>query len=481
MSEEKRKPVLEDFCVPRNYAKSAVFPLWQSSSRTSAPFTNENIANLLKDPYASYKKLRDASNWLYANNSSYVNIIDYMAHLLSFDYVIYPEETTKNKSTMKDRFDEAAKLVCNASIREIYPEMLKRTFVNGATYWYDLGDKTNTIYVEIDSRICQLALIDDDNIWRFYVDLSQITQDRFYEMPEEIRNAYTTWTEGGKKKDKTTQTLEGMQIELPSNYYLVGKRGFVLSSHIEKMKNDYPLLAPMFSDLNTLGENKTYLNETLKAEAVKIVHLKIPVDENGIPLMDKDIIQAYHESAKEHLPPNVAPLTNPFDITSVALEKSQQNQTNLVQHSEEVVSVDSGISKTIFSAETTNGLAYSTSKDVAKMLPYYYYFTNIVNYKIRAQKMQIKFLPHGFKDRLDQHKQAAADLPLGGSRMLWLATSGLEIYDAMKLLEFEQQIDIDSILPVKASASQMSSDEVGRPVVDEGSKADSTVKVDERK
>jgi hypothetical protein len=479
LDEQKKKPVLEDFCIPRAYAKSAIFPLWQSSSRTSTSYTNEQITNLLKDPYASYKKLRDVSNWLFANSPSYGNIVDYLAHLLSFDYVVYPAEVKKNKTTIKDRFQEAAKLIRDASVKEIYPEMLKRTIVNGSTYWYDLGDKTNTIYVEIDSSICQLAMVDDDNIWRFYIDLAMIKADQYYEMPEEIRNAYDDWVDGGRKKNKEEREIEGTKIAIQNNLYLVGKRGFCLTSHIEKMRNDYPLLAPLFKDFNTHEENKTYLNDTLKAEVIKIVHLKVPVDENGVPLMDKDIIQAYHDSAKEHLPANVAPMTNPFEVSGISLDKSQSNQTNLVEHSQTVISNDSGISTTVFSTETTNGLSYSTAKDVAKMLPYYYYFTNIANYKIKAQKMQIKFLPHSFHQRADQHKTYAADLPLGGSRMLWVATSGLEIYDAMKVLEFEQEIDIDELLPVKASAAQMSGDEVGRPQKEETEKADSTVKTEQ--
>jgi len=434
---------------------------------------------LLKDPYASYKKLRDVSNWLFANSPSYGNIVDYLAHLLSFDYVVYPAEVKKNKTTIKDRFQEAAKLIRDASVKEIYPEMLKRTIVNGSTYWYDLGDKTNTIYVEIDSSICQLAMVDDDNIWRFYIDLAQIKPDQYYEMPEEIRLAYDDWVIGGRKKTKEEREIEGTKIAIQSNLYLVGKRGFCLTSHIEKMRNDYPLLAPLFKDFNTHEENKTYLNDTLKAEVIKIVHLKVPVDDNGIPLMDKDIIQAYHDSAKEHLPANVAPMTNPFEVSGISLDKSQSNQTNLVEHSQTVISNDSGISTTVFSTETTNGLSYSTAKDVAKMLPYYYYFTNIANYKIKAQKMQVKFLPHSFHQRLDQHKTYAADLPLGGSRMLWVATSGLEIYDAMKVLEFEQEINIDELLPVKASAAQMSGDETGRPQKEEVEKADSTIKTEQ--
>jgi hypothetical protein len=154
-----------------------------------------------------------------------------------------------------------------------------------------------------------------------------------------------------------------------------------------------------------------------------------------------------------------------------------------VQHSEAVVASDSGVSTTIFSANTTNGLAYATSKDVGKMLPYLYYFTYILNYKIKSQKMQVKFLPISLKDRLDWHKQYSADMAMGGSRMLWMATSGIEIYESLKIAEFEKLIDIDSLLPVKMSGNQMNAEDGagGRPTVDEGDKAEGTVITDKYK
>jgi len=463
-------------CVPRIYAKSNVFSLWTTGGKSSAQFTNEQISNLLKDPYTSYKKLRDVSNWLYANSQVYVNLIDYLSKILAFDYVVFPEETTANQTTMKNRFYSATKTIAEASVKEVFPVMLARTFVNGSTYWYDLTDSQNTIFVELDSRICQMAMIDNDGIWRYFIDLSMITQDKFYEYPSEIRDAYTEWVTKGSSRSKEMKQIEGDNIEIPSNLYLVSKRGFTLTSHMEKSKNDYPLLAPMFKDLNVAEDNKTYLNDTLKAETIKLVHLKIPVDDEGFPLLDKDMVDAYHESAKEHMPANVAPMTNPFEVTAIALDKSQQNQTNLVQHSQSVITNDSGVSATIFSADTTNGLAYSTQKDVQKMIPYLYYFTNIINLKVKSQKMKIKFLPIGAKERLDWHKQYSADLAMGGSRMLWLSTSGIEIYDALRVLEFEKFIDIDSLLPAKMSANQMNTDDVGgRPEVDEGDKSDQTV------
>ncbi len=475
---ETPRSQVNDFCVPRNFAKSAVHPLWQNNPRTSTVFTNEQISNLLKEPYKSHKKLRDVSNSLYATCPQYSLIVDYFATILAFDYVVFPDNVSVKEKTLKKRFMDATKKVRDSNIRELKTVMLTRMIVNGSVFWYDLSDNQNTIFVEIDSKLCRMAMIDSDNLWRYFIDLSLLTQDKLYEYPLEIQDAHKEWMDAGRLKANVLKEIEGQSVTLPANLYLVSAKGFCMNAHMEKVDNDYPLFAPMFKDFNVHEDNKTYLNETLKAEAIKLIHLKIPVDkDDGTPLLDKDTIDAYHESAKEHLPANVAPLTNPFEVNAIALDKSQQNQTNLVQHSGKVIATDSGISETIFSAETTNGLAYSTAKDVGKILPYLYYFSNLINYKIKDLKMKVRFLPIGFKDRMDFHKHYAADLALGGSRLLWLATNGLELYDTFNVLEFENEIDIDSLLPVKIASSQMSGNsEGGRPELDEGEKSDETVK-----
>jgi hypothetical protein len=360
--------------------------------------------------------------------------------------------------------------------------MLKRAIVQGEAYFYDLSDSENTIIVEIPKEFCVLSHIDDDNLWRYYVDLALITNIGLTELPEEIQNAHKDYIDKGisKTKKQITDT-----VYIPDSYYEVSKKGFAIMIHMQKKAHDYPLLAHMFSDLSLLNSDKSYFNEFIKDDAVKTIHQRVPVDqESGLPIMPKEVIEAYHNSSKEHVGKNISIMTNPFEVEGIALDTNQRNALNVVEHDIKVLQNDSGISETIFNANTTNGLGYSTKADSARMYPLLYYFTNLVNYKIKQHKCQVEFLHTNIFEKLEVHESYRTDLLSGGSRSLFMATSNIDLYSYMNLTEIEKVLDFDSLLPPKLNASQGNANDLnpnGRPPKTGDDAADSTQKVNEYK
>ena len=361
------------------------------------------------------------------------------------------------------------------NIKSTLPIMLLRTLRMGSTYWYDLGNGSDTLFQEIEPNLCKLAFIDEDNLWRYYIDLEKITSELLVVLPDEVKNAYKTWNESKKSKTKRKRVVDKDVLEVEDNLYLVSKRGFSLFIHMEKTANDYPYFSNMFKDLNNYEYNKEFLNDNLKADAIKLIHLQIPVDKDtGAPLMDEDLARTYHESAKSHLPANVAPLTNPFKVQGITMDQSQKSQINLVDHSKSVVQTSSGVSDTLSSATTTNGLSFSILNDATEMFPLLYFFNNIINYKIRETKFKIKFLQITHYNREDWHKIYTADLANGGLRSLFISTSGIGMYDFYAASKMEEILDFDSLLPAKLNANQMSGNEAGNPGLDDKEKSPST-------
>jgi len=237
----------------------------------------------------------------------------------------------------------------------------------------------------------------------------------------------------------------------------------------------------MFSDLSLLNTDKSYFNEFIKDDAVKVIHQQVPTNDEGIPLMGKEIIEAYHSSSKEHVGKNISIMTNPFKVEGIALDKNQQSAINVVEQDIKVISNDTGISDTIFNATTTNGLGYSTKSDSARMFPELYFFTNLVNFKIKQHKCQVEFLHINIFEKPDVHESHRADLLSGGSRSLFMASSEIDLYTYINLAEMEKLLDFDSILPPKLNASQGNLEDLnpnGAPKKKDGDKADSTTKVD---
>lgn len=469
-----------NFYIPRNYARSQVQPLWATSSTTSVnPFTQEQITTMLKNPYANYKQLQLVSEYLMNTNSNYNNIVDYLATIMTFDNVLFPFGITENQTTVKNRIYNSAKIISKMNLTNIVPIMLKQAIIYGESYWYDLSDGENTIIDKLPREICVLSQIDDDNLWRMYVDCALIYPTKVYELPEEIQKAYDDYIKNKKSKGKK-QINEYTFI--PESYYEVSKKGFAIFVHMEKKAHDYPLLAHMFSDLSLLNNDKSYFNEFIKDDAVKTVHQKIPISDEGIPVMPREIIEAYHNASKENVGRNISIMTNPFEVEGITLDGSQKAAINVVEHDIKVIQNNSGISETIFNANTTNGLGYSTKADASRMYPLLYFPTNFVNYKIKQHKCQVEFLHTNIFEKLDIHESHRADLLSGGSRSLFMASSEIGLYAYMNLAEMEKLLDFDSMLPPKMNSSQMNSEDLnsvnGRPKTKEGDKGDSTVVVD---
>jgi hypothetical protein len=466
------------FFIPHNFARSKLEPLYASSTNTSvSAYTVTQINDYLKNPYNNYSNLQKVSDYIYNTNSIYGNYLDYFVNLIPFYFMLFPMYTTDKADTTKNRMLYSAQTIFKMQLENIAPKMLKRVLKDGEAYFYDLSDSENTIIDDIPKEICVLSHIDDDSLWRYYIDFSKVNPNTLTELPSEIQVAYKAWEDNKKPKTKT----EGV----PDYYFQVSKRGFAIFAHMIKKTHDYPYFASTFADLTMLTDDKSYFNTYIKDDALKLIHQEIPTNkESGEPLMDKDLAQIYHTSAKENVGQNISIITSPFKVTGIAIDKNSQSAMNVVKHDLDVLNANSGISTTVFSADTTNGLGFSTTKDAGKMYPLLYFFNNFVNYKIKQYKCLVQFLHVNIFDKEKVHEKYRTDLLDGGSRIAFMGTAGIELFAYLSMLQAEQELKYDDLLVPKLNASQSSAEDLnanGRPAKKPEDASDSTTTVNKNK
>ncbi len=442
---------------PKHYfASSQIYAENMNYKPISRPYTKKQIEKALKNPLINYQVLQQVSNYLYAVSPSYQNHIEHMANILAFDYILFPIDFTDNKTTMMNRLLSASKKAKQSQVKTVYPKMLERTLVQGETYWYTLTDNENTIYIEIPAKFCEVYEIDSNNLFRYKIRLDLLNGDIVKSLPEEIKTAYNSFHEN-KAKNKKNQKLDKNDA-MDSLKYKVSEKGFAILAHGLLSVHDYPYYANSFIDLLQLEEDKEYLNSYIKDDNVKMVHNKIKTNDEGIPLMPEPVIRQYHETDKKHVPKNVSVSTTPFDKQAISFDSSSKTQINIVEQSKKNVQDDSGISSLVFNNEksSSNALKDSIKADKNRMLPFLKFFNAILSYQLKSFKFIVSFLETDKFTKSDDHEDIRTDLQSGGSRMLFIATSGLEIYDFFQISQLEKIIGIDDYMPIMIPGSQQS-------------------------
>jgi hypothetical protein len=439
------------------------------------PFTKEQIDKALKNPLQNYETLQHMSNYLYAVSSAYQNTIDYFSNILAFDYIISPTDYTDNKTTMMNRFLGAAKKMKQLQAKSVFPKVIERTLIQGESYWYTLTDSDNVIFVEIPAKFCEVYEIDSNNIFRYKIKLNLLNDNIVKSMPLEIKTAYESFKTNKNQKVQKLDKNDAMN----SLKYEVSEKGFAVLAHGLLNIHDYPYFANMFTDLLMLEENKEYLDEYIKNDNVKMVHQKVGVDkDSGKPLLDKDVIQAYHNSTKNHVPSNVSVSTSPFEVAAISFDNSSKTQINLVEQSKDNVQDDSGVSSLVFNNEksSSNALKDSIRADKNRVVSLLKYFNAVATYQIKTFKFIATFLETDRFTKSDDHEDARTDLQSGGNRMLFLATSNMELYDYLQIAQLEKIIEIDDYLPIMIPGSQQSgldpNNRGGRPIGEKGNITD---------
>ena len=461
----------EDQLTKHYFAVSEIYAESMNYKPVTRPFTKDKIETALRNPLKSYQTLQAMSNYLYATSSAYQNIIDYMSNIMAFDYILSPKEFTDNKTTMMNRLILAAKKAKQSQVKTVFPKMLERTLIQGETYWYTLTDSDNTIYVEIPARFCEVCEIDSNNLFRYNIKLNLLNENIVKSLPEEIKLAFNNFQNKNDNSKKSKNNKSDLK-------YKVSENGFAILAHGMLDVNDYPYFANMFPDLLQLEEDKEYLNSDIKDSSVKMVHNKIQTDENGLPLMPEPIIRQYHTMDKNHVPKNVSVSTTPFEKSAISFDNSSNTQINLVEQSKKNVQDDSGISSLVFNNEkaSSNALKDAIRADRNRIIPFLKFFNAILSYQLKSFKFNAVFLETDRFTKSDSHEDIRTDLQNGGNRMLFIATSELEIYDFFQIAKLEKIIDIDDYLPIMIPGSQQSGIETekknGRPEGEKGNISD---------
>ena len=97
-------------------------------------YSQESLANLVKDPMANNKLLRDISIILYGTNGIFTNTVDYMTAMPTLDRVVVTHGS--NKTSKKKNKELMESVLRTIREKEIIRDALWRGMVEGIAFYY---------------------------------------------------------------------------------------------------------------------------------------------------------------------------------------------------------------------------------------------------------------------------------------------------------------------------------------------------------
>ena len=427
-------------------------------------YTRADIIKYLKNPETNAKQLRNASIYLYEVSAQYRRIVNYFAHMCPLTYIMYPFkfDTTKevNEKAFKASYKKATDFMAIFNLQHEMRKALVTAWREDifAGYIYQTKDsfyirKLHPDYVKIASIV--------DGCYMVAFDFSYFRgrEDELESYGEEFISKYDDY-----KKDSS------LRWQL-----LDEKRQFCL-----KISEDvkYPLI-PLAGCLLGIFDIEDY-KELQKGASVlrnyKALGLKLPTDEQGNLMIDKDFADQFYEQLSNITPENIGVFETPMDVEVYDFEKSGAEDPDKTYEAIRNFYNDAGVSALLFGSDkqTAASLNISITSDECVCFAVNRQIERNVNRLLKGlsgtQKFQITILDISEFHRQQFHDIMLKDAQYGVPVKSAIAASlGLNPPNMSAMLYMENEILKlhDNMIPLQSSYTQSSDNEGGRPTAEE--------------
>lgn len=460
---DKQLQSINEMLEKRNYALLNGIPSLSTEMYRPRQLKREQIRKAVTNPYANVELLQQASSLLKATNGIYKKVLNYQSTILTNDYMIYPIQIEKLKTSEKidKSYQDIALYLDKLNIKNVAPWIYERVLEQGEVYLYELESPSGTIMQEIPNSLCKITSI-EDGVQKFSINLSKINEKIAPSLPKEIQNIHR------KFKSKTLNTkdlIDGYFYELKKNAV-----AFNLDMYSAK---GVPFFSTAFDDLMELEDMKDLKSENAIIESVKLIHQKLPIDkETGVVLMNFKVAKAYHDATKANLPRGTSITTNPLDLQSITLSDGSNKINQYVTQSLDSIYDTLGINSELFNGNkaSNEAIAVGIVADGFLTKRLQMLVQNWINYKLARYKKggglwKVRFIDTTHFDKNDRVKIARDDMAFGGLRTEFLATKGYTPLESRNLLKMEQMLGFDELMIPQAS-SHTASAKAGRPQKD---------------
>ena len=426
-------------------------------------YNKETMLKWLESPgtRSNAKNLRTASQYLYNASNHYQRLINYYAGMMLWVYYITPLSFDREKvkpDAFRKQYFKVTQYLEEANIPHEMYKMCVIALRDGAAYGVFRRGKNSSFIQQLDPQYCQITSI-TDGTYGFSYQMSQVDEedlDAWY--PPEFKKMYQAYQNG-----------EGEWQEVPMEV------AFCLKA--DDSIDDYTI--PLFASVMPLLldiQNYMALQETAtELQNYKLITGNVPLNDDGTPKIDWNLVQMYASHIMNALPPQVGLAVAPWKLEAINLsQQSANNDVDIVSRSIDNFWTTSGTPPTLHGSaiETSGGLEKAIVADEMLserlMLQAERIFNRYLKTLGGSVMFKIKFLPVTKYNQEKMVKIYKEGGTYGMAKTLYYVAMGIPQYDLSGLSYIENNIShLEELIPLQSSHT-MSGDEqsAGRPELD---------------
>ncbi len=451
--------------------------------QTSFSYTVEDVERALQQ--SDYIRMREISDYFYANSGIYRRIIWYFAGMFKFHNMVIPH--FKNQITVSENrilrdFQQCLDLVDSLSIKQLLKDITFYVFKDGAYYGYLRDDFAAPVMQQLPFNYCRSRFKSKNkNVIEFnisYFDKEyRTTEDRqevLKQFPKEFNKYYQQLKAGTLNPGKLDREWVLLDLDRAIAFKFPDGKPFFFSSII---------------DLIELRESKLVDIQRDKLALFLLLVQKIPMTREGEMIFDTTEARALHNNALKMLEKNdnIDVLTTFADIEVKNIQESKQMIKDNLLKAERAVFNDTGVSKMVFATEGNISLEQSikNSEAIVEYLTEIYstwltYIVNLIAKPGPKWTFEVWIPPVTIFNQDKMEEKFRTQATLGYSKLLPAIVGGFKQSSILNLLKFENDILSlqDIMIPLKSTHTQSGDDDKddgGRPPKEVEEKDDETL------
>lgn len=432
-------------------------------------YSRDEVVKLIKDPVKNEEAIRQMHLYFYHNNLFYKRIIEYFAGMLTFKHNEKPlllDDDEIETSAFKKSYSKVKDFFNKFNVEEEFRYVTETILGDDVGYYYVIEDKNEINLFKLSSDWCMITG-KQDHTHTFKFNMTYFFRygvQKIENYPKEFQDEWLRLQ--GLEDQKSIKSAPFLWFAVDPEKSYVFKFNNLLSTVI------CPFMG-LFLDLLQIVEYKNLIKSKAELDATQIVFQKIPLNTDKgskSPYMINAVDAGkFHKALKTSLPQTgeglIRAVTSPMDITSVNLNKSDNND-NLVGTAERDFYNSTGVSQLLFNSEDTTGIALLKAIGVDEtfifhlLRQYERFLTREVNKTTNRIRFKVNMPNLTYYNRSDE---LALQLSAGSygipNKSLILNAVGINQVDASTMTKFESFLGFDKDwIPLLNSHTMNSSD-----------------------